>query len=863
MPPDKEESRKLDQALDPRRLLVDWANGQDGWLRRLVGIVLASRRPASDAQIAELYELYLAEKGLRGEPPDQEPDLAYPTDGAAAAQELRLTRLSQVAGVNALTPGSEIEFCDGLTVLYGENGTGKTGYARVLKRMGALRDPEEIVPNIHDNHSATPTAQIEFRLGDAEGSLTWRNEVGVSPFTRMSIFDSPAVNVRVDENLTYVFTPAEISLFDYVNAGIRALQELGARSLRDLTPTTNPFVRYFQRGTVIYQQIEALGAATDLPAIEALAAPPPNAQDEKERLDREVAALKSNIAEGMLAGHRESVRTLQTLAKTAEAIETFNRDGYNEELAALGVLRNSYRRVREESFVSGELPGPPDDDWQGFVAAGAEYQQHLGLLDYPHDGDRCLYCRQALTPSALALIRRYATFLDDALTRQIADQERKVDALAAALAVPGAGDLTATIQRQRERGGDGPVYDIAERFATVLAAAREQVSSRARLVDESLPELSAAVRVAVAAPLATHQADVVLLEQQLADRGKALQEAEAKLRELVAQIELERRMPEINLHVASTKQAVRLELLLKRMSGLLRSLTEVSKTASEDLVNRDFEARFSEECRALRTPTVELEFIGREGKAQRRKTLSTDYRLSQILSEGEQKVLALADFIAEAGMGGSSAPIIFDDPVNSLDHRRLQEVADRIAALVATRQVVVFTHNIWLATELLARFEKRPQECSYFMVSDDEARNVKGKVDRASGPRWDTVKELKKRVDEHLQDAAAASGASQTALVEAAYGVMRSWCEVVVEEVLFADVTRRYRANVMMGSLKNVRPERLAAAIAVIGALFDRACRFIPDHSQPLPTLSTRPTVAEAQTDWQAGQDAVKAYRQQ
>ena len=56
-------------------------------------------------------------------------------------------------------------------------------------------------------------------------------------------------------------------------------------------------------------------------------------------------------------------------------------------------------------------------------------------------------------------------------------------------------------------------------------------------------------------------------------------------------------------------------------------------------------------------------------------------------------------------MGGSSAPLIFDDPVNSLDHRRLKEVADRIAALVATRQVVVFTHDIWLATELLARFE--------------------------------------------------------------------------------------------------------------------------------------------------------------
>ena len=195
-----------DRTFDPRRLLVDWANEQDAWVRRLVGIVLSSRRPIGDMQAAELYDMYLTEKGLQGggSAPEPEPDLAYPTDGAASAEELRLIRLSNVDGVNALTSGSEIEFCDNLTILYGENGTGKTGYARVLKRLAALRDAEEIVPNIHGSGGTIPTAQIDYRLGEAEKTLAWQNQVGVSPFTRMSIFDSPAVNVRVDENLSYV-----------------------------------------------------------------------------------------------------------------------------------------------------------------------------------------------------------------------------------------------------------------------------------------------------------------------------------------------------------------------------------------------------------------------------------------------------------------------------------------------------------------------------------------------------------------------------------------------------------------------------------------------------------------------------------
>ena len=39
---------------------------------------------------------------------------------------------------------------------------------------------------------------------------------------------------------------------------------------------------------------------------------------------------------------------------------------------------------------------------------------------------------------------------------------------------------------------------------------------------------------------------------------------------------------------------------------------------------------------------------------------------------------------------------------------------------------------------------------------------------------------------------------------------------------------------------------RIGAAITVIEGLFSKACRCIPDQSQPLPTLSIRPTLAEA-----------------
>jgi hypothetical protein len=850
-----------ESVLDPKRLLVDWANKQDAWVRHLVREIMSSRRPLGDDQADELYDAYLVEKGLADGTAPADAPLPYPTDGLAATETLRLVRMAEVSGVNALTPGASIDFSPGLTILYGENGTGKTGYARVLKRLAAVRDAEEIVPNIHSVAKApTPTARIEYELGGVADSVTWKNELGISPFTRMSIFDSPAVNVRVDENLAYVFIPAEISLFSYVSDGVRSVQERGAAALREATPSTNPFLRYFQRGTPIYQQIEALGAATEVTTLESMASLPANAAEEKERVEREAAALRSNGAEGLLAAHRESIRTLENLVNLVEAVSRFDRERYNEALTVLAALQESYRHVREETFAPGDLPGPADDEWQEFIAAGESYRSHLVASEHSDDGERCIYCRQTLDSEAAALISKYAAFLDDALGRQIVERQRTLANSSSALTNVRLDEVTAEVRRKIESGTSEPVYEAARDLLAEIAGAQVQVTARSRLTIE-LTDRLAELRDHAAAPLAHHKGEAAALASQLADRATALAKAERDLAGLNSKLELDRHLPEIRTYVESSKAAARLDQLLKRLPVVLRSLTDVSKIASEDLVNNDFQLRFEEECRSLRTPNVRLEFIGRAGKAQRRKTLSGEYRLSQVLSEGEQKVLALADFVAEARMGSTSAPIILDDPVNSLDHRRLQEVSDRIAALASVRQVIVFTHNIWLATELLARFDRRPGDCSYYMVSDDDTTGAKGKVDRANGPRWDTVKEIKKRVDAHLRDAAASSGAAQIALVEASYGEMRSWCEVVVEEVLFGDVARRYRANIMMGGLSKVRPDLLENAIVVIEDLFNRACRYIPDHSQPLPTLSARPSLADAEADWAKAQEVVVGYR--
>ena len=66
---------------------------------------------------------------------------------------------------------------------------------------------------------------------------------------------------------------------------------------------------------------------------------------------------------------------------------------------------------------------------------------------------------------------------------------------------------------------------------------------------------------------------------------------------------------------------------------------------------------------------------------------------SEILSEGEARVVAIAGFLAEVRLMVNGNPIVMDDPASSLDHVYTRGIARRLAREAKERQVILFTHN--------------------------------------------------------------------------------------------------------------------------------------------------------------------------
>jgi AAA domain len=840
---------------DPGTQLAEWANSKDEWTRRIVRLVLASGRPPSKSDTDRVYQLFLEEKRI--EPRTLPPEEVIQSASTVAEREdsLVLTELSNVTGVNAIRSGSTILFNRGLTILFGENATGKTGYARILKIMANSRTAEDILSDINDPKAPTsPSAHIKYKLGSAELSKSWHGERGEAPFTRMAIFDTLVVNYHVDEDAVYVYTPASLALFKHVTQGLQGVQRLVGDEIRRLSSSSNSLLSRFNRGSAVYPLIETLGAATDLSELRRLAEVGDQAQDELKNLQMAVAALKANTLPQEIATQQRRERVFAQALGWATILKGIRLSDYNTAISTLANERSDYAKFREILFAAANLPAEPDETWEAFIGAGRRYKEHLEGLEV-HDESKCLYCRQLLDAGATDLLGKYQEYLEDRIAKSIAaEEERLVGMTQELFAAPLAQvDLYLSEQDESDTAPDlMALRTVCQLGQRLLLAFRNRSS-----VDPADVEAVGTACGALQGVYEALRSKLKELRAQATNRAEALAEKEAELLEFEARVELSKVFPDVVTRVEALKRASTLSTLSAKIPAILRQLTELSKTASDELINQNFEQLFKDECEALRAPILRLEFVGREGSAQRRKVLSGKHRPSKVLSEGEQKVLALADFLAEARLTGITAPIIFDDPVNSLDHRRIDEVADRIASLAQTEQVIVFTHDILLATSLLARFEKS-KLCTYYQVADEDG--AVGVVTRATGPRWDTLSNLKARVNETIQAANSQHGETRAALVRQGYAFIRAWCEVFVERELLQEVTMRYQPNVKMTALSKMKPSALPAAIKTVLKVFEDACRFIDAHSQPLATQGLTPTVASLEKDWATLQQCQKEY---
>lgn len=154
-----------------------------GWVKDLCYSTLA-HGVLNEAELQTVFDTFIKREAA-----------SLPKPPVTPEQVLRLTKLTHLNGVNALKNGSEITFCEeGITMIYGQNSTGKSGYYRVLENIAGGDLSQPVLGNVYKTHPVGANCLLDYKLdGVVQPTYTWDNTVatkGKFPFDRITVFDS-------------------------------------------------------------------------------------------------------------------------------------------------------------------------------------------------------------------------------------------------------------------------------------------------------------------------------------------------------------------------------------------------------------------------------------------------------------------------------------------------------------------------------------------------------------------------------------------------------------------------------------------------------------------------------------------------
>lgn len=249
---------------------------------------------------------------------------------------------------------------------------------------------------------------------------------------------------------------------------------------------------------------------------------------------------------------------------------------------------------------------------------------------------------------------------------------------------------------------------------------------------------------------------------------------------------------------------------------------------------------------------MSIKLTPQRGQTHRSKyVVDEGYKVTDIMSEGEQKAIAMAEFATDLTIRRNYNTVLFDDPVTSLDYKRTELFAKLIYNLSKERQVIVFTHNIMFYYCLYNKCVTDKDKENKFFIVEEYDRENKGIISESFSGRLENLSEITKKIKQYHQKINSKScvGDELEECLKAAYSNIRTWCELIVEEGFFKDLIKRYEPNIRFTVINKINTE-FVDELEAVASLFDKACRWMLGHSQPTETQNSKASRQDFNIDY-------------
>jgi len=825
--------------------LWEWTEKKGTWAELLIDKIVASENELSTIDRQTIFNYFLQSIGLFNGLPNVV--VTKPTY-TPTNKEIELVSLSDVNGVNRLAKNQTINFSPNLTVIYGENGTGKTGYGRILKTLGFSYDSYNNVLSDISKTAEPQSAVIKFNANTVSKTFNWDGSNTIQELENISVFNNNCVSISLnDRNL--IVTPIGFHLFNLITTELNKLEQLINIEISRFPTTLNwlstlnndtpqqQFVSTLSKNST-EEQLNKISTFTDIQEKELTDTELELTNLNKAVIQKDIQILSASISE--LSAILNKIENAQTYLNLTEWNLLIERNKKIKELE-----NHADKGIKEIAETNG-IEFYNSLEFDNFIKSAEAYIKIIGKENYPEIEDNCIYCLQPLQNSATELIKNYRVLLNDE-TQQNLNTFKQQKSNSKDLV----GQIdTNVILSQSTYGFDSenkiiqPI-ELVEYNKSLVALKQLYITDNVSIETKFNLDYPKYIKLCTDKK-AELKATLIKKSDLLANIATKETQLKAKIAELKDRKLINTKINDVKKSISNHKI---IALLKSNYSNFnTSSISRKTTEAREELVQLNFNSIFKTELKSFKKGhiSIDLNFGTSRGNSKISHRINT-HSLLEILSEGEQKAIALSEFLTELQLDNVKAPVIFDDPVNSLDHNIIDDVARRLLKLSSERQVVIFTHSVLLFNSFLY-FSKQSSFSSlqYKFYNSKNNYNETGFISDAE--ELNKVTTYISKINSLLNNTP--KDRQETDVAEDGYGFLRSAIELCVEFEIFQGTIKRYQKNVALTSFMKINGDKINIHKDKLNEIFERCCGFIKGHSNP-EEIHNDPTMAELKTDFE------------
>ena len=792
--------------------LKQWFKKQPMWLQEAAKQII-EKGELTDEDCTELYEYCLNEAKRQIKKINVDMPINRLLSHGKSDSVIRLKSIGNIKNINKLSPKKALDFGDSnLSIIYGLNASGKSGYVRILKHICGANPRRPLFSNVYNYPTSEKKCTIKYQKGNEIKKKEWNtsDEKPIDDLTCLDIFDSEcAISYIVNEN-EVTYEPLVLSFFsDLVNVCEKISSEI--ESEIDKNPSKKPScpLEYNDiEGAKWYN--EKLSTSTIEQDINNYCSWTEDNQQKLTELHKRLA--QEDPDEKAKEIRKKNIHLRNLIDHTTSLLENLS----NQKCKEINQLKVEYvtakktaKAAAEQIFKDAALDGVGSEIWKQLWQYAKEYSEQKAYKGQPFpvtSGDTlCVLCHQKLDEDAKSRFRSFKNFVKEEAQKAVENAKKSLANIIQSLPKIPAQEELMTKLNAAGLSSDNP---LLKTLYTELENRKSQLISSDSPSDFIiLPSIENW----------KNKAETIIKERE----QKATQHDEDAKETNKDKLLAEKRELQVREWLSQQIDAIKAEVKRQEYIKILNSAQKLTDTTaiskkksklSEELITEDLVKRFNSELVELKADRIKVEPVKsktEKGKAYHQIQLkgvnSQSIKTVNILSEGEIRIVALSAFLADVTGGKHSAPFVFDDPISSLDQNFEEAVAQRLVKLSKERQVIVFTHRL-STLGLLEEYAKQSniEPDTLYVKEEHWGTGEPGdiplfikKPDKALNDLIDQLPKAKTLLETQGRDAY--EGTAKSLVRD-----FRIIIENVIESVLLKDIVKRHRRKIHSQNVKDL-----------------------------------------------------------